>query len=62
MKGTRTQPPNMKGKKMHLFGCRCCVARDLRGEYLARQHQREIWNALINSSEHEYDIEPDERS
>lgn len=62
MKGTRTQPPNMKGKKTYLFRCRCCVAEDLRGEYLARLHEREIQQALVNSSEFDYDIESEDRS
>jgi hypothetical protein len=39
---TYFQPPNMKGKKLHFFGCGCCVARNTRDEVRGKIAQREM--------------------
>lgn len=42
MRTTYRQPPNMKGKKFHAFGCGCCWARDVRDEYREQQDRKEM--------------------
>lgn len=33
---------NMRGKKTHMMGCRCCVCYDFRDEVRKKEHQKEI--------------------
>ena len=45
MRSTFRAPiPNMRGKKVYLFGCRCCDAQDLR----SRERDREMQSLLLD--------------
>lgn len=39
--GTKTQVPNLRGKKQHTFGCRCCWAFNDKDDRLAKITNRE---------------------
>lgn len=52
MRTTRTQPPNMKGRKLYMFSCGCCWARNYIQEELERIAWREVETELIES----YDV------
>ena len=55
------QIPNMRGKKMVFFKCRCCDAVDMRGDYsekLARRYVKDmlrgkVWREHLHPAEAE---------
>lgn len=46
MKSTFHQVPNMKGKRTHLYGCRCCAAQDFREDYFEKLDLLELVDSI----------------